>query len=188
MIFPEGAGCEREGLRKYIPNYRINLVDAERLQDINVFQTDLQYVLNMIKYRQKKEKILEYVEANRSYFQRMNMDTYQALSVFLNSEKWLEEISVPEGKGEMDMCKALEDIYEDGKIEKLREQVSKKLQKGKSLETIAEELEESAETIVQRQSVSWQKNYQQWKLRQRKIIYECTGRTYGCQIISKLDF
>ncbi|OUP18685.1 hypothetical protein B5F29_10365 [Lachnoclostridium sp. An196] len=149
MIFPEGAGCEREGLRKYIPNYRINLVDAERLQDINVFQTDLQYVLNMIKYRQKKEKILEYVEANRSYFQRMNMDTYQALSVFLNSEKWLEEISVPEGKGEMDMCKALEDIYEDGKIEKLREQVSKKLQKGKSLETIAEELEESAETISQ---------------------------------------
>ena len=118
-------------------------------QDINVFQTDLQYVLNMIKYRQKKEKILEYVEANRSYFQRLNIDTYQALSVFLNSEKWLEEISVPEGKGEMDMCKALEDIYEDGKIEKLREQVSKKLQKGKSLETIAEELEESAETIGQ---------------------------------------
>ena len=159
MIFPEGAGCEREGLRKYIPNYRINLVDAERLQDINVFQTDLQYVLNMIKYRQKKEKILEYVEANRSYFQRMNMDTYQALSVFLNSEKWLEGISVLEGKGEMDMCKALEDIYEDGRAdgykngkeegltEKLREQVSKKLQKGKSLETIAEELEESVETI-----------------------------------------
>ena len=159
MIFPEGAGCERENLRKYIPNYRINLVDAERLQDINVFQTDLQYVLNMIKYRQKKEKILEYVEANRSYFQRMNMDTYQALSVFLNSEKWLEGISVLEGKGEMDMCEALEDIYEDGRAdgykngkeegltEKLREQVSKKLQKGKSLETIAEELEESVETI-----------------------------------------
>ena len=159
MIFPKGAGCEKENLRKYIPNYRINLVDAERLQDINVFQTDLQYVLNMIKYRQKKEKILEYVEANRSYFQRMNMDTYQALSVFLNSEKWLEGISVLEGKGEMDMCKALEDIYEDGRAdgykngkeegltEKLREQVSKKLQKGKSLETIAEELEESVETI-----------------------------------------
>ena len=33
------------------------------------------------------------------------------------------------------------------KKEKLREQVSKKLQKGKSLETIAEELEESVETI-----------------------------------------
>ena len=163
MIFPEGAGCERENLRKYIPNYRINLVDAERLQDINVFQTDLQYVLNMIKYRQKKEKILEYVKANRSYFQRLNIDTYQALSVFLNSEKWLEGINVPERKGEMDMCKALEDIYEDGKAdgykdgraagkeegltEKLREQVSKKLQKGKSLETIAEELEESVETI-----------------------------------------
>ena len=117
----------------------------------------------MIKYRQKKERILEYVEANRSYFQRLNIDTYQALSVFLNSEKWLEGISVPEEKGEMDMCKALEDIYEDGKadgkeeglkegkkegkIEVLKEKIFKKLQKGKSLETIAEELEESVETI-----------------------------------------
>ena len=45
------------------------------------------------------------------------------------------------------MCKALEDIYEDGKIGKLKELISKKLQKGKSLETIAEELEESVETI-----------------------------------------
>ena len=36
---------------------------------------------------------------------------------------------------------------EEGLTEKLREQVSKKLQKGKSLETIAEELEESVETI-----------------------------------------
>ena len=149
MIFPKEIDGSDAKIRKYIPNYAVNLVDVERLEDTTVFQTDLQYVLNMIKYRQKKEKIPEYVEANRSYFQRMNMDTYQALSVFLNSEKWLEEISVPEGKGEMDMCKALEDIYEDGKIEKLREQVSKKLQKGKSLETIAEELEESAETIGQ---------------------------------------
>ena len=147
MIFPKGAGCEKENLRKYIPNYRINLVDAERLQDINVFQTDLQYVLNMIKYRQKKEKILEYVEANRSYFQRLNIDTYQALSVFLNSERWLEGIGTPEERGEINMCKALEEIFEDGKIEKLKELISKKLQKGKSLETIAEELEESVETI-----------------------------------------
>ena len=50
------------------------------------------------------------------------------------------------------MCKALEDIYEDGKAEGLKvlkEIISRKLQKGKSLETIAGELEESVETIGQ---------------------------------------
>lgn len=55
-------------------------------------------------------------------------------------------------EGEVDMCKALEDIYEDGKAEGLKvlkEIISRKLQKGKSLETIAEELEESVETIGQ---------------------------------------
>ena len=55
-------------------------------------------------------------------------------------------------EGVVDMCKALEDIYEDGKAEGLKvlkEIISRKLQKGKSLETIAEELEESVETIGQ---------------------------------------
>ena len=39
-------------------------------------------------------------------------------------------------EGEVDMCKALEDIYEDGKAEGLKvlkEIISRKLQKGKSL-------------------------------------------------------
>ena len=53
------------------------------------------------------------------------------------------------------MCKALEEIFEDGKekgIEegadgKLKELISRKLQKGKNPETIAEELEDSVDTI-----------------------------------------
>ena len=125
------------------------------MADTTVFQTDLQYVLNMIKYREKKEKILEYVEENKSYFQHMNVDSYRALGVFLNSEKWLAENNIFEREGGTDMCKALEEIFEDGKkkgIEegadgKLKELISRKLQKGKDPETIAEELEDSVDTI-----------------------------------------
>ena len=163
MIFGENLGRREEYLRKYIPNYRINLVDAERIPDIKIFQTDLQYVLGMIKCRGEKRKILDYVDANRSYFQQMNRDSYQALGVFLNSDKWMKGIELSEEKGEADVCKALEEIFEDGKAEgkvegkvegiaegreeKLEELIMKKIQKGKSLEVIAEELEESVETI-----------------------------------------
>ena len=167
MIFGKDMGRREEYLRKYIPNYRINLVDAERIPNIEMFQTDLQYVLGMIKCRGEKRKILDYVDANRSYFQQMNRDSYQALGVFLNSDKWLKGIELSEKKGEADVCKALEEIYEDGKMEgiaegiekgkaegkaegreeKLKELIMKKVQKGKSLEVIAEELEESVENI-----------------------------------------
>ena len=155
MIFPKEIDGSDAKIRKYIPNYAVNLVDVERLEDTTVFQTDLQYVLNMIKYREKKEKILEYVEENKSYFQHMNVDSYRALGVFLNSEKWLAENNIFEREGGTDMCKALEEIFEDGKekgIEegadgKLKELISRKLQKGKNPETIAEELEDSVDTI-----------------------------------------
>lgn len=95
------------------------------------------------------------MEENKSYFQHMNVDSYRALGVFLNSEKWLAENNIFEREGETDMCKALEEIFEDGKekgIEegadgKLKELISRKLQKGKDPETIAEELEDSVDTI-----------------------------------------
>ena len=53
------------------------------------------------------------------------------------------------------MCKALQDLYDDGVEQgieqgieqKLQEQVSKKLAKGKSVEVIADELEETTEHI-----------------------------------------
>ena len=48
---------------------------------------------------EKKEKILEYVEENKSYFQHMNVDSYRALGVFLNSEKWLAENNIFEREG-----------------------------------------------------------------------------------------
>lgn len=81
----------------------------------------------------------------------MNVDSYRALGVFLNSEKWLAENNIFEREGGTDMCKALEEIFEDG-IEKgadgkLKELISRKLQKGKDPETIAEELEDSVDTI-----------------------------------------
>lgn len=101
----------------------------------------------MLQCRQEKKQILKYVEAHRTYFQNMDMDSYRALGVFLNSEKWLKTMKEPGEKGEADVCRALEEIYEEGASNKLKDQISRKHQKGKSLETIADELEESVETV-----------------------------------------
>ena len=47
---------EKVVLEKYLPNYKINLVDAERMneQEIKYFSEDLQVILTMLKYRHEK--------------------------------------------------------------------------------------------------------------------------------------
>jgi len=82
----------------------------------------------------------------------VQIQEYHAIGELLQSKTILEkEVSKEEGESEMDMCKALEDLYQDGVTEggdkKLKEQVAKKVQKGLSVSEIADMLEESEEVI-----------------------------------------
>lgn len=48
---------EEKLLRKYVPNYRINLVDAGNMEFPERFHSDLQQIFGMLKYRSEKEKL-----------------------------------------------------------------------------------------------------------------------------------
>lgn len=106
---------EEKLLRQYIPNYRINLVDAGNVEFPERFHSDLQQIFGMLKYRNEKEKLQSYMLKNREYFENVDVDTYQAMREFLRSERQLKSIRNSKGKEErIDMCKALEDLYHDG--------------------------------------------------------------------------
>ena len=154
MFQLEGTKEENEILEKYLPNYKINLVDAERLEDVEKFSNDLQVILTMLRYRDSKEELTDYINENKKFFQNVDYETSQAMKAFLNMKQIPGEA---EHKEEMiDMCKAIQEMYDDGvkdgiqkgKIELLKEQIQRKLSKGKSIDEIAEELEESV-TIIQ---------------------------------------
>ena len=71
---------------------------------------------------------------------------------FLQSKTLLDKtVTRVEEKEGVNMCKALDDLYNDGfeqgEDRKLMEQVQKKLQKGCTIPEIAEMLEESEEAI-----------------------------------------
>ena len=55
-----------------------------------------------------------YVANHKDYFQKLDLETYHALGAFLNSRQLMEINVEKEEKEELDMCKALEDIYNDG--------------------------------------------------------------------------
>ena len=68
MFRLEGTEKEKAILEKYLPNYRINLVDAERLEEIERFSEDLQVILTMLKYRKDKDGLRNYVNENKKFF------------------------------------------------------------------------------------------------------------------------
>lgn len=50
-----------------------------------------------------------------AYFRNVDEETYQVMREFLHSEKMLKEnVERMEGKETVDMCKALEELYNDG--------------------------------------------------------------------------
>ena len=85
-------------LRPYIPDYHINLVDAGNMRSTEYFHTDLHEVMGMLKYRGDKEGLQKYIKENRRLMKKID--------------------AAGQGKERhLDMCKAIEDLYEDG-IEK----------------------------------------------------------------------
>ncbi len=142
-------------LNEFVPNYRINLVDAGCVEQVERFHTDLQQVFGMLKCRNSKEELQQYIYRNQEYFSSVDVETYQALGEFLHMEKELEKMADVRKGEKVDMCQALKEWYadgveegrNDGRAEILRELIGKKRKKGLSVEEIADILEVDAETI-----------------------------------------
>lgn len=85
---PEEAGA----IRDFIPNYKINLVTPQSMEDMSVFRTCLQQIFSMVKYNSDK--------------------------TLLGEQKRLAAIMKNHGEKEgMDVCRAINELIEDGKKE-----------------------------------------------------------------------
>ena len=138
-------------VKQYIQNYKLNLIDMKHMKDINVFHSDLQQVFGMLKYKGNKELLNHYINENPEYFNNIDKETAFVIGELLDSEDILRTADeIREGE-KMSMCKALEDLYNEGRLEgrleALTVQITKKLAKGKSIEEIADALEETVDTI-----------------------------------------
>lgn len=135
-------------MEKYIPDYSINLIDASDPEKLCAFHTDLQLILGMLQYRNKMEELVGYVNQHREYFSKLDLDTYHAVQAFLNSETRLRQVMKDESEeDEIDMCKALQDLYEEGIEQGIRELIVRKYRKGVSIEEIADFVEMPCEKV-----------------------------------------
>ena len=99
-------------LTEYVQDYKIHLIQPFGISDVDLqkFQSSLREVLCCIKYSKDKEKLWNFMKDNP----RMNMDVVAARVIEVMTNMSIE---IPAGEKEIDMCKAVEDMIQDGKFE-----------------------------------------------------------------------
>ena len=126
MDIPE----EFEDMRPYLSNYRLNLIQPENAEPAN-FRTDWKLIFSLLKMAGDGTGMKEYIQENSEMFRHIPPDTYDMLKALLHADRWWKA-DADSGKGEILLLIKL---------------ACRKLEKGKSPEEAAEELEESVETI-----------------------------------------
>lgn len=103
-------------IRRLVGNYRTAVISMRAIpdEDLDRMDSDLKYVLGILKCTGSRKGFERYILENREYFSRIPKSAVDVIDVFTNVRdirnrlqyEWNQEI----GEEETDMCKALEDI------------------------------------------------------------------------------
>ena len=136
--------------RKLIQNYEIHLVEVRRLENTDVFTTDVKLVFDLIRYADDEKKLEKLLREEPGY-QKLEWDAYEMAAMYTGIGEKLDMKCYDNGT--VNVCKGIIGLEEkarnagrnEGKVEgEILEQirlVTKKVQKGQSLEQIAEIME-----------------------------------------------
>ena len=112
-----------EKILPFISNYRLNVFDYHEHDDFSQFHSELQSVFEFLRYFDEKELLKEKMEANREQYEELSSQAKILLTKLTN----IKEVPGVEAekfeKGEFSVCKAFEDMKEEGKIEGRAEEI-----------------------------------------------------------------
>lgn len=121
-----------EILKKFISNYKMNLLSINNINNIELYKTGLRELFGVIRNEKNGKSLKEYVEKNKNRFSNLDEATYNAIKVFINLDKYnIKEENLKNKKGGIDMSQALEDIkkegIKEGKIEDAKKMLELKI-------------------------------------------------------------
>ena len=135
-------------LQEMVSDYKINLINIRELENTDVFKTDVKQVFDFIRCSNDRNKLLELVE-NNAYYKEMEDDALDVVAQYTRSKELVRAREYKTKGGKNDVCKAIRDLMDDSREEGIEEgiektlttAVKKKLEKNKSFEQMADELE-----------------------------------------------
>ena len=136
-----------EELKEYVTNYRLNLYDCQAHDTLEEYRTGLRQVFETVRYGKDKEKLHKIMQENREAYSRIDSETKEMLEVLAN-------VKIPdafkieeEGEERYNMCKAFEDMRQEGIEIGLAVGMEKGIQ---ALVQTCKELGASRETIMEK--------------------------------------
>lgn len=140
-----------DALKNKVQNYSVNLIEIRKLSDeqLSELKTDLKQVLSFIKCSENKDALYRLIKSDAAY-QTIDQEAFQVMSNYTHADQLIKQTEEHEEGERYNMCKAIDDLIEDGRMEGRMEGrvelIEKMLGKGKSAEDIADlcdlELEE----------------------------------------------
>lgn len=85
-------------IKTILPNYKINLLHAGNIENLQNYKSSLQWVFGMLKYKSDKTKLREYLDKNREAFEKIDEETYRVIGILLHEEKRLGKYRKKERK------------------------------------------------------------------------------------------
>lgn len=119
--------CER------IADYPLNLLEVNTFSDIEQLRSDLRFIFGFLQRRNDGAALKSYVEENENIFQNLPEDAYDFLSVFSNTKELDEIKNKNHEKGECNMCKAINDLIEEGRTKGFQDGFQNGFQDGERL-------------------------------------------------------
>ena len=112
----------------FISNYRLNLFDYHDYDSFEQFRSELQYVFEFLRYSGEKEQMKAKLASHKDQYNELSSQAKILLAKLTNIKK-IPGVGEREfEKGEYSMCKAFEDMKEEGKIEGRTEEREKGIQ------------------------------------------------------------
>lgn len=139
-------GDHEELIKPYISNYRLNLYDFHEEDSFDRFQTELGTLFEFLRYSTDRSALLQRMEQNPERYSHVDRETSRLITK-LTGIKELKETQDETTEGEVNMCKAFEDMKLEGQKITTINQIKKKLAKGISAPEIADMLELDTEYV-----------------------------------------
>lgn len=97
-----------EELQAYVNHYPIHLIEVRKLENTDVFRTDLKQIFDFIRCSKEREKLRELVQNDPAY-REMDEAAYDLVAEYAHAEGLIAMKKYHGKDGKVDMCKAMED-------------------------------------------------------------------------------
>ena len=99
--------------KKWINGYPLHLVVLQDLKE-ELFQTGLRELIGVMKRSSDVKELVRYYEENKGRFAKLDEVAIETIGIMIGNTNL---IHCKQEEGGLDMCKAFDDVREEGKIE-----------------------------------------------------------------------